>query len=320
MGKRTKLWLIIAASLILIGCIIFAGVMTVLKWDFRKLSTVKYETNEYIITEGFKNIAISANTANVQILPSENAECRVICYEHTKVKHATKVEGDTLIIESEDTRRWYDYIGIDFRTSAITVYLPKAEYGALTVKNSTGDVEIPGNYTFDSMDIVTSTGDVRNEASATGAVKIKASTGDIFTEDITAGTLNLTVSTGKVTIKGVACEGDVRVRVSTGDATLTDVTCNSLITTGNTGKVTMNNVVAKEKFNIKRSTGDVKMDGCDAAEIHVETDTGSVTGTLLSEKVYIVDTDTGNVTVPESVTGGKCKISTNTGNIKIKTP
>ena len=45
MGKRMKIWLIIAAALILIGCILFAGVMTVMKWDFTKLSTVKYVTS-----------------------------------------------------------------------------------------------------------------------------------------------------------------------------------------------------------------------------------------------------------------------------------
>ena len=46
MSKITKIWLIIAASFVLIGCIIFGGVMTMLKWDFTKLSTDKYETND----------------------------------------------------------------------------------------------------------------------------------------------------------------------------------------------------------------------------------------------------------------------------------
>ena len=40
----------------LVGCIIFGGVMTVLKWDFGKLSTNKYETNTYEINEAFKQI------------------------------------------------------------------------------------------------------------------------------------------------------------------------------------------------------------------------------------------------------------------------
>ena len=54
MSKITKIWLVIATSLMLIGCIIFVGVMSILKWDFTKLSTGKYEINNYEITETVK--------------------------------------------------------------------------------------------------------------------------------------------------------------------------------------------------------------------------------------------------------------------------
>jgi len=75
--------------------------------------------------------------------------------------------------------------------------------------------------------------------------------------------------------------------------------------------------VAEQLLSIERSTGDVQFDGCDAGEIYVETDTGAVKGTLLSEKVFIVESDTGSIRVPKSVTGGKCEITTDTGDIKI---
>ena len=71
------------------------------------------------------------------------------------------------------------------------------------------------------------------------------------------------------------------------------------------------------KFLIKRSTGDIRFDNSDATEIFVETDTGNVTGSLLTDKVFITQTDTGNVNVPKTVTGGRCEITTDTGNIKI---
>lgn len=56
---------------------------------------------------------------------------------------------------------------------------------------------------------------------------------------------------------------------------------------------------------------------CDAETIYVNTDTGSVTGTLLTDKVFIIETDTGSVDVPKSITGGRCEITTDTGNIRI---
>ena len=76
-------------------------------------------------------------------------------------------------------------------------------------------------------------------------------------------------------------------------------------------------VIALESFSVKRSTGDVKFNSCDAAEIYVKTDTGDVNGTLLSDKVFITETGTGSINVPNSIVGGRCEITTDTGDIKI---
>ena len=78
-------------------------------------------------------------------------------------------------------------------------------------------------------------------------------------------------------------------------------------------------MVANGKFSLERSTGDIHFTKCDAAEISVETSTGDVTGSLLSDKVYMTQTSTGRIDVPKTTTGGKCEISTDTGNIKIQT-
>ena len=65
---------------------------------------------------------------------------------------------------------------------------------------------------------------------------------------------------------------------------------------------------------------DVRFEGCDAGELSVRTDTGDVTGTLLSGKVFLVQSDTGRVEVPKTVSGGRCEIATDTGDILIETP
>ena len=78
----------------------------------------------------------------------------------------------------------------------------------------------------------------------------------------------------------------------------------------------MNHVIA-EKFSTERSTDDVKFDGSDATEIFVKTDTGDITGSLLSGKIFIAQSDTGDVDVPKSVDSGRCEINTDTGDIEI---
>lgn len=321
MRTKTKIWLIIAASLVLLGCILFVGVMTTLKWDFKALATVNYETNTYEISEAFDSISMNTDTTDITFALSDDGKCRVECHEEENAKHSVTVENSTLTVELIDERTVYDfigYIGVNFDTPKITVYLPKMEYASLLIKESTRDIEIPKDFNFKDVDVSLSTGDVTFNASASEPVKIKTSTGDICVENISAGSLDLTVSTGKVTVSGVTCEGEVTVGVSTGKAKLTDIACKSVISSGSTGDILLNDVIATEKFSIERSTGDVKFDRSDAAEIFVKTDTGDVMGSLLTDKVFITQTDTGSVDVPKTVNGGKCEIITNTGDIELE--
>ena len=317
MKKPTKLWLIIAAFLILAGCMIFGGVMTVLQWDFTKLSTNKFEQNTHSISEPFHNISVKTDTAKLKFAPAQDGICKVECYEEQKAKHAVTVEEDTLVIEVANKKAWYDYIGIHFGSPKITVYLPKTEYTALTVTESTGDMEIPKDFQFESATLSLRTGDVRFSASASGQVKIQTSTGEICVENNTVGALDLATTTGGIVLSRANCEGDISLRVSTGKTKLTDIVCKNLTSDGSTGDIALKNVVGTGKFSINRGTGDVKFDNADAAEISVETDTGDVEGSLLTNKVFIARTDTGRVTVPNTVTGGKCEITTNTGDITL---
>lgn len=317
MSKKNKLWIIIAISLLAVGLLIFAGAMIALDFDFTKLSTVKYETNTYEVSEDFNKISIDADTTEIEFVLSNNKQCKIVCFEKEKVKHSATVKDGTLTIGTVDTRKWYDYIGFSFGESKITVYLPKTEYASLLIKGSTGDIEIPKDFEFDTVDISASTGAVECYASASELMRIKLSTGAVWVENVSVGTLDLSVTTGGVTASSINCEGDIKVAVSTGKTKLTDISCKGVISSGSTGDVILKNVIAAENFSIERSTGDVIFEGSDAAEIYVKTSTGDVTCTLLSEKVFITETNTGSVNVPKTVTGGKCEIITSTGDIQI---
>ncbi len=314
MKKATKVWLILAVCLMIIGCVGFVGVMTALQWDFTNLATTTYETHTYDVTDAYTNISVLSDTADIAFVVTDDDTTRVVCYDEKQWHHTVTVQEDTLIIQPADIKKWYDYIGFDFETSKITVYMPADTYGNLVIRADTSDIEIPKELTFNSVDITGSTGDIHCAASAAEKVKIYVSTGDIDLQNVAAGDVDLTVSTGHVTVSDITCSV-VSLTVSTGKADLANVTCDSLQTAGGTGDISLLNVVAKEQFSVVRDTGDVTLEECDAAEIFVETDTGDVRGSLLTEKVFVANSNTGRVTVPETISGGKCKVSTDTGDI-----
>jgi len=299
MNRTTKIWLIVAATLIALGGIVFTVTMAYLDWDFSKVGTVKYETNTHKICEDFSDISIRTSTADIQFLPSEDGTCDVICHEAEKRIHSVSVKDGVLTIDETDTRKWHDYIEFfSFQTPKITIRLPKNVYGSLTIKQSTGDLQLTERITF-------------------GNVSITASTGDVLVSDVSAEEMKISVSTGHITVRSVTCEKGFSATVSTGDTELTDLTCRSFCSEGDTGDITLKNVIASEKLSIERDTGDVILDRCDAAQIYITTDTGDVKGTLLSGKVFHAHTDTGHVRVPEDTAGGKCEVETDTGDIAI---
>ncbi len=317
MKKTTKIWLVIAVSLVLVGCILFGGVMAVINWDFTKLSTNKYEINEYEMDESFRDISIVSKTANVVLQPSENAKTSVVCYEPQNRKHTVQVKNNALVIEVVDTRKWYENIGVVFDCPQIVINLPKGEYGSLTMDSTTGNVEIAKEFVFENLAIEKSTGKINNYASVKNEMNLKTSTGDIQLGSLSAKMIKLSVTTGKIMGEDVQCSGDVQVSVSTGKTQLKNVTCKNFSSTGSTGKIDLLNVISKDTLSIKRSTGNVEFQNCDAGTINVHTSTGNVKGSLLTEKVFITATNTGDVKVPKTVAGGKCEITTDTGNIDI---
>lgn len=279
MRKTTKKWLITAVSLILAGTIIFSGVMTMLNWDFTKLSTTKSETNEHKITIPYKNISVTTKASDIEFLPTENQETKVVCFEEEKAKHSVKVIDGQLIIELIDTRKWYEHISINFRKHKVIVYIPAGEYGNLTINATTGDIKIPEHLKLENINISQTTGDITNLASASKDIKIKNTTGDVRCENISCDTFKISVTTGDITLK---------------------------------------NVIMEKKLSAKATTGDIKFEDTDAGEIFIKATTGDITGTLLSEKVFIASATTCKVNIPKTAIGGKCEIKTTTGDINIQ--
>lgn len=285
--KKSIIWIFITFFLLLvIGIILYSLSITGI-----------LETKEYEINDKFSDIEIITDTADIEFILSENLNTSVVCTEQKNINHSVSVKDNTLLIKVYDNRKWYEYININFGKTKITIYLPKNEYGELFIDSDTGNINIPNNFNFNSIDIIDDTGNVKNYASVNDNIKIKTSTGNIHIENINANIIDLSASTGNTKIVNAKCV--------------------NLLSKVDTGNVLLKNVVATEKFIIETDTGDVKFVASDASDIFVKTDTGNVTGSLLTDKVIFAESDTGNIDVPKIIADEKCEITTDTGDIKI---
>lgn len=316
--KTITKWIMAAIIMMVTGALICGAAFAVLGFNFHKLSTAELETNTYEVKEDFQNITVKADIENITFLPSNDGTCKVICLEEKEYPHQVSVQGDTLTIGENDSQKlqFFNYAVIT-ESPKIEIYLPKDTYQALSADASTGNVDISKDFTFDCISVSLDTGNIDCQASADGDVSMKTDTGHIVVSGVSASTMSLTSDTGRMDIANAEISGDMEIREDTGKVNMENVTCRNLTSDGDTGSLVMTKVLAAGEFKIKRSTGKVEFNQCDADIIYVKTNTGSVTGSLLSEKEFITDTDNGKVDVPKTITGGRCEITTDTGNIII---
>ena len=325
--------LALAASIMMLGTVAFALTGCSDNPFVKALENTSDKAES--ITASFDGIEIVSDTADLTFVASD--ECKIEYTTHKRIIYSTEVDNGILKIKLEDNRRWFQKIFSFGDSSKLTVYLPAGEYSSLTITESTGDIAIPGGYTFGDVKIDLSTGDVCLNNVTCGNFNLKMSTGDVFingincanftsigsTGDISIGDMNangdvyVERSTGTISVNTAAISGKLETEVSSGKTTLSSITCADLESVGSTADLTMSSVIASGHFYIDFGTGDVTFDRCDAAEITVSVSTGDVTGTLLTPKIFQAHASTGKINVPECWEGGKCKINTSTGDIKI---
>ena len=253
-------------------------------------------TETYNIDEPYTDIKIEGKDLYV-IIYSSNNENKVVYSENKKVTIETNVIDGVLTIKQNDNRKFYDML-FNFSDFEVNLYLTEELINSLNIKGQVGDIEINKGFTFSNVDISNSTGDVEFKSNVKNNLSISNSTGDIEVENSNVG-------------------GSLNIETKTGDIELSNTNCNKLDIKVSTGDTELVNTLVTTDFKMEGSTGDVRFDEFDASNIEVSVGTGNVKGTIKSSKIFIAKSKTGSVSVPETVTGGVCKITTSTGNIKI---
>ena len=310
MKKIILVPIIIGASLLTVGGVLLSIAIA------KGVNPANAITKDYSITESFNKIDIDADITDIEFVPSTDDSKKITFQETDKYYHTYSVTNDTLVIRSENHKKWYDFFNINSKIKA-TLYLPAGTYTNLKINNSTGDIEIPHDFSFNDVNIKLSTGDVNFKADVSNSFVIESSTGDLNVANATLKSASFKASTGRITLSDLTVEEKIDINVSTGRINLKNVHAKNYQSKSSTGDVTFEDTVIAEHLDVKTSTGDVKFIDSDAATLKIKTDTGDVTGTLLTDHRFVVETDSGKKEYPKYTDGGLCEIETDTGDIKI---
>ena len=300
MKKVKRIWILIAIICVIVGCVVAGAAAAHAGFDFTKFNTATQEEKTYSVTESFENIDIQTTECNIVLLPSEKNVCEIVCTESDKITHTVSVENNTLKVVREDTRKWYERIGVFFSVSnfEIEVYLPRGEYETLEASSASGDIVVSDAFTFSEVDLSTASGNISYASNTKNAWNGKTSSGDIEITNIIGGTVNVKSTSGEITLE--ECQTDAIELVST------------------SGDISLEDTIAEARLSIKTTSGDVSLESCDSADIAIQTTSGDVRGTLRSEKQFITSTTSGDISHPDSTSGSqKCTVNTTSGDIRL---
>ena len=334
MKKSKKVWMITAASCMVVGGILAVSAIAASMgevpqtsaeedaptWggiDFSQFSTVSYEMKTYSITDRFSNLEINTGWQNVSFLPAEDGKCRVECAENEDLTYTVKVEGDTLRVIQNDNSQWYDKVGVFSPENAqVTIYLPQGEYGQLSVVTSSGNIAVPSGLTFSSAIVKATSGEVGVKSEITENLEAESSSGNIVVEGFKGKTFSAAAISGNITASGIEAQEQVSRQATSGEVGLSSCWAKEISLSCTSGDVALNDTRAQEKMEVQTTSGNVALSACDAEDIRIQTSSGDVGGSLLSEKRFAVQTSSGDVVVPDSPQASQiCQIITTSGNV-----
>lgn len=336
MSKAKKVAVIVAISCIAAGIAITTAVMAVVNFDFSRLSTTRYETVTHQVEEPFDHIDIQAD-CGVRLLPAEDGECKVVCAETEKITHTVRVENNALVVRRNDNRPWYQRIGFDWGDASITVYLPERAYQDLTLNGGSGGITVPEGFGFHRANVSTASGaihfagTVENSLTAkttSGALSVSNQAGGELIVQSTSGNITLTNSkvralqanctSGNIDLTSVTAEKNISVVCTSGNVKAEGVTGGTIAGKSQSGKIHFANVTVKGDMVLETTSGDIWLEESDASHLQIQSTSGNVNGTLLSEKIFIPRTTSGTIDVPDSApSAGICEITTTSGDIRL---
>lgn len=297
MKTAKKVWLIVAGGLVLLGLILFVCALAYTGFDVQNLSTVLLQEKITVIDEPFQNIRIEETESDVEFVLSNDNTCKVSYMEGEGVSRTVYVQDGTLIVRREDDQKWLVRIGVWTQKMKTTVYLPKNAYESLYVRSVSGNIFIPSSFSFTLATIENTSGNIQSAASMETELFARTVSGNISIEQASPQTLTAITTSGNLSLSSMTVRDAATKTVS--------------------GDVNLKQTRVENELSCSSTSGNVTFEQSDAGSLRVETVSGDVSGTLLSQKMFQVQSTSGNTNVPLSQSGGICTVTTMSGNVHL---
>lgn len=207
---------ILGVMLIVIG--LFIAIVTVRGSVFFETSGMTTAGEKRFELKNVKELSLETSSIDIYVREADGNELTVELEGSGAGKADIYGEnrGDgQLFIEAKQRQRF----SVDFNFFANTkliVYLPESYKNQLSIKTSSGDVTVSGERNFSSLQIVTSSGDVKKLAGSFDDFHFRSSSGDLAVSKLVVNKATFQTSSGDLLLKDF--QGELEGSTSSGDA------------------------------------------------------------------------------------------------------
>ena len=269
-----------------------------------------------VIEQNFKNISIDVSSSRLFLKPAKDGICKAVWEKGAKFCALAEVKEDTLYIRTPDKKEENGIENNSFKDAEITLYIPVREYGRFELTAFSEEIYVSGAFTFESLKITNKFSYIICVGFTANTVELNMDSGYIRTIYISSRDINLSAVSGDVVFERSEAK-KITVKTVSGDVSVCNAKLDGLVAETSSGDVKLTEVTAENGLELQTSSGDVIFDRSDAKEITVHTASGEVRGSLLSDKVFVCKSSSGKINVPGTVTGGKCSVETDSGDINL---
>lgn len=309
----------------------------------------------YETAEPFTGLKVSAGPCDVRLFSAKDGKVRIVHrQDQEEARCRVAVEKGILCIERQSPVKRPAVVR---HTPALEMYLPQTRYDSLEVYTASGDVDLPSDFAFGTLNVTTVSGDVHIFSGIEGDAALKTVSGDMEARNLQVqGTFRLKTASGDIEAKNLQVQGAFRLETasgdirfetvdvgetlfcksSSGDVTLLKLRTMDLTASVSSGDVHLDTVSVKGKLALSNASGnmdleaclagsmklhtasgDVELEDCDAGSLHLDTVSGDIEGRLRTGKDFSAASASGSIRIPPSTGGGKCILNTLSGDIRM---
>lgn len=313
MKKSTKIALLVAAALLVIGTVLCAVSLQSVGFDFYKLSTSNGRSEEMkketFDAQNILEIQLEIDIDDLHLIRSEDSQIHLQYTNWNNRKYEISSNGGTLTVTQGDVKGphgvpWFSF---DFGDEDHDVFLalPEDYAGDLQISSGVGDVELEAELRLSgSLDFQLDSGSFRADSLTAPRITVETDIGDIAGNDWSADTyLFLATQTGDIDLEGSQIAGDLICQTDIGEITLSAVESGTV--------------------QLSTQTGDIHLERLRADRVTASTDIGDISGTLVgieAEYTIFTETDIGDSSLKDraGTTQRQLDLETETGDISVR--